>query len=216
MKRQSLARLTVMAVACGLLTMFAVGIAYSQAKDIPLDQVVFTYGKPSATTVHIKISIDASATKFLADPVQTLRQKGVAVPQSAEGPWREFTFALQRLANSEPPNPAIRKRPGRTKYWNIVLKRGFAHGLAVTIVCVGDADSKTAPAADAQSSNTNGWFITKPVVTLRAQGMSVPAAHERYWRQMAEALKALQLAYANPRVDVDRRPSADLTGERKN
>jgi len=51
-------------------------------------------------------------------------------------------------------------------------------------------------AAGTQSSNANGWFITKPVVTLRAHGMNVPASDERAWKQLADALKALQLAYA--------------------
>jgi hypothetical protein len=216
MSRQSLVRLTVMAVGCGFLTMFAGGNAYSQRSEVPLEEISFSY-VIDEKTLNIKISINSSDRQnFLADPVATLRRRGIAVPQSAEGPWREFTFALQRLANSEPPKLAIRKSPGRTKYPNIVLKRGFAHGLAVTIISVWDADITTAPAAAAQSSSTNGWFITKPVVTLRAQGMNVPAAHERYWRQMAEALKALDLAYANPSVDPDRRRSPDSVGERKN
>ena len=70
----------------GFLAMFAVGIAHLQGESIPLEEVSFSYGPLGTTAVQIKISIGTSATKFLGDPVQTLRQKRLAVPESAEAP----------------------------------------------------------------------------------------------------------------------------------
>ena len=88
MNRHSLARVTVMAIVCGLLTMFAVGIAYSQGKDLPLEEVSFTYGKLESTAVFIELPIGVEPPEFLEDPIKSIRQKGVAMPQSAEVAWR--------------------------------------------------------------------------------------------------------------------------------
>lgn len=160
------------------------------------DAAKTTYGTKEKT-VNIQISISASdRQQFLKDPVNTLLGRGLAVPRPAETHWREFTSALQKLAGPELAKPVVRKKPGRTTFANIVLERGYTPGVTVTIVGDWNADGTNTSAAGTQ--NTNGWFISRPVVTLRAQGMNVPAGDERAWKQLADALRALQLAYAQP------------------
>lgn len=188
MNGQSLARLAVMAIVCGLLTMCANERAYSQ----PLEEVTFSYGTISARRVYIKISLDASPARFLADPIQTLRQNRLAVPQSAETPWRELAAALRRLTDAQP----RRRSVGTEALVYEVELRNFQGGIRVAL---GDVISGS-PSARMSLDR----FLNDPVRTLRAQGVQVPAGDERAWKQLADALRALQFAYANPRARLGR------------
>ncbi|MGH9872114.1 MAG: hypothetical protein ACRD9S_06560 [Pyrinomonadaceae bacterium] len=195
--RKSFIRATLLTTVCGLLTLFAGENAYSQKSAVPLEEINFS-DVIDEKTLNITISINSSDREnFLRDPAATLRPRNIAVPQSAEGPWREFVSAVQRLTGSES-KPVRRRLTHGTRYSNVVLKAGYARGVAVTFVGDWAPDRTVRPASGAQSSNTNEWFITKPVVILRAQDMNVPASDERAWKQLADALKALQLAYAQP------------------
>jgi len=201
MNRQSLARQTVMIVVCGLITVFANGIAYSQSRALPLEEVSFSYGRISARTVHIRISLDSSATRFLADPIQTLRQNRRAVPQSAEEPWREFADALRRLTNPQlgRSNAGPRRSGGGESLTYQIELRGFQGGIRIAL---GDVNSGS-PSARMSLDR----LLNDPVRTLRAQGVQVPAGDERDWKQLADALRALQLAYARPGNVRDQRPT---------
>lgn len=201
MNRQSIARQTVMAVVCGLLTVFAAGTPYSQSRPLPLEEVTFSYGTISAKRVYIRISLDTSATRFLADPIQTLRQNRRAVPQPAEVPWRELADALQRLTGPQlGQSNAVRRHSGgrETLTYEIEL-RGFQGGIRVAL-----GDVNNGASSDRMSLER---FLNDPVRTLRAQGVQVPAGDERAWRQLADALRALQVAYAKPRARLDRESS---------
>ncbi|MEO8435734.1 MAG: serine hydrolase [Pyrinomonadaceae bacterium] len=208
MNIESFTRIMLSAIVSGLLTVVAGGNANGQGRDVPLDEVVFTYGKLSAKAVYIKITVDASdARRFLADPVKTLRLRGKVVPQSAEAPWRDFALALRSLAQPQVATPAGRRPASGNEivYYQVVL-RGFTGGV---IVAGADVNAVAPPTAGARRGSPNGWFLANPVVTLRAQGVEVPTADEGHWKRLADALKALQLAYANPRVRMDRQSSAD-------
>ena len=195
MNRLSLTRLTVITVVFGCLAMFAVGIANSQGESIPLEEVSFRYGLLGTTAVQIKISIGTSATKFLADPVQTLRQKRLAVPESAEAPWREFADALRNLTDAQ--TNAGRRPPGGSEFLTYQIRLdGSGVGVQVAVADVNNGGFSTADR-----------FLNDPVRTLRAHGVRVPASDERHWKQLADALKALQLAYAKPRARTDRQRS---------
>ncbi len=187
MKKQSLARQTVIAIVCGLLTMVANGTAHSQSRPLPLEEVTFSYGTISAKRVYIRIPLDASAARFLADPVQTLRQNRLAVPQSAETHWSEFADALRRLSNPQSTSGRSRSRGSETLYYEIEL-RGFRGGIRVAL---GDVNSGS-PSARMSLER----FLNDPVRTLRAQGVQIPVGDERAWKQLADALRALQFAYA--------------------
>ncbi|HWN11174.1 MAG TPA: serine hydrolase [Pyrinomonadaceae bacterium] len=198
MNRKSLARQTVMAIVCGLITIFANGSAYSQSRPLPLEEVTFSYGTISAKRVYIRISVQASSARFLADPVQTLRQNRLAVPQSAEAPWREFADALRELTNPQSTSGSRRSGGNETLVYKIEL-REFQGGIRIAL---GDVNSGS-PSARMSLER----FLNDPVRTLRAQGVQVPAGDERAWKQLGDALRALQVAYAKPRARMDRESS---------
>ena len=197
MNRQSLVRLTVMTNVCGFLIMFMGGTVYSQPET-----VYFTFSKLETTAVFIKLPIGVEPPEFLKDPIQSIRQKGVAVPQSAEAPWREFADALRKLTVSPPEqSKAGRRRETRTEFitFTIVI-HGFSRPFSVAVA---DVNNVAPPKVVADSIG----FLKEPVRTLRAQRVPIPAVDERAWKQLAEALSALQLAYAKPGARPDRKSS---------
>ena len=195
MNGSSLSRLTAITFVCGLLAMFTVGIGYSQGESTPLEEVSFSYGPLGTTAVQIKISIGTSATKFLVDPVQTLRQKRIAVPESAETPWREFADALRNLTGAQATAGRRSSRGSEFLTYQIRLD-GFGGGVRVAVADV-----------DNVGPSTPDRFLNDPVRTLRAHGVRIPTSDEREWKQLADALKSLQLAYAKARAKPDRQRS---------
>lgn len=190
MNRQSLARLTVMALVCGLLTMFAGGIVYSQS-----DTVYFSYQKLEPKAVFIKLPIGVEPPEFLKDPIQSIRKKGVAVPPSAEAPWRELAAALRRLTDPQPgqSNASKRRSSGAEFITFTVVLHGFSGPVRVAVA---DADSVAPPTVADRIAVDR--FLNDPVRSLKTQGVQIPAVDERSWKQLVDALKALQLAYAKP------------------
>jgi hypothetical protein len=202
MNRKFFLGITLVSIAAGLLIIGAGGNAYSQGEE----KISFTYGKGHyAKTVSIEISLDPSDRQnFLTDPVSTLRGRRIAVPESAETPWRQVTVQLRRLANAGLP-PSARRKPGRTTFANIVLERGVTAGVVVRIVGNWDTDT-----ADSPSGRTE-TFLADPIAVLQSHNVDVRGDDARDWRELAAALRALQRAYeSNGRNQSS--ANSDLTG----
>ena len=203
MNRKSFVHAMLLAIVSGLLTVVAGGNAHSQGRDFPTEKVTFVYGDLNAKTVNIQISIKTSGRQqFLDEPVSTLRLQGITVPPKAETPWREFTLALRKLANPQVAKPAGRRDTMELEY--VILSFGKVPmkmtGVVVTIVGAWNADGT---ATEGARRNSPDRFLADPVASLRAQGVNVPSADEPAWRQLAAALKALRLEYANSRVNAN-------------
>ncbi|HEX5702537.1 MAG TPA: hypothetical protein VFX97_04910 [Pyrinomonadaceae bacterium] len=180
-------------IVSGLLIVVIAGNANAQAEEL----LSFNYSK-----VVIQVSIRGiERQQFLADPVSALRSQGIRVPESAEAPWREFTQLLRRLK----PDRASAGRSGsvnnETLHFRIELRDN-----RVIFLGTGEANVANPPA---NSSGLARKFIEDPVGTLRVHGMNVPSVEESDWRQLAEALKAVQLAHARSRSAVERKGPAD-------
>lgn len=175
-------------VSC-LLIVVAGGNAKSQVEE----SVSFTFGGRGRDwrAVRLQIPIKASESeKFLATPVHTLRAQGIQVPQPAEAPWREFTQALRRLISAENARSAGRRSStGETITFTVVIRN------SVRLLYVGTGETNQ---TDTANSRTAEKFLEDPVSTLRTKGAQIHAANERDWKQLADALKALKLAYNKP------------------
>lgn len=155
-----------------------------------------------------------NVTAFLADPVGNLRQQGVAVPESAERHWRALTVALRGLTKSQAAKPASRD-PHPVEELSFTFDKITVTGVVMTITSNGNADSTSKARAGARRGKPE-MFLADPINTLRAHGVDVPTADERFWKQLANALNALGLAYSNSGARVDRQNpvNSELPGAR--
>ena len=176
-------------VSC-LLIVVAGGNAKSQVEE----SVSFNFaGGPDWRTVRLQIPIKVSESEnFLAAPVKTLRALGIQVPQAAEAPWREFTQALRRMISAE--NAARSAGRRSTGSETITFKIVLTNSVRLLYVGTGETNE-----TDSAYSRTAAKFLEDPVSTLRTKGAQVHTANERDWKQLADALKALKLAYNKPR-----------------
>ena len=187
MKVKSLAAITLLVLVA--LTTTAQGQA-TQARS-----VFVVYGgqatpRPSGT---VTFKIDTSDPgRFLFDPVNTLRRNGITLTAPTEAAWRELTVALRRLTNPRIPQPAgTHNRGDEVVYMRITMKTvEITAGRGLLRSINGGLDENT--------------FLSDPVGTLRANGVEVPTVHERWWRQLASAVKVLRRTSAE-RATNDRR-----------
>lgn len=128
-------------------------------------------------------------SNFLRDPVGRLRQQGIVVPPGSERHWRALTSALRRLSSARIPSgsseAAAKDNPNLKK--EIVRLQIPGGWISVGGGLDGGANS----------------FLADSVRYLRTQGVDVSSADEPVWRQLAAALKALRLEYANSRVSTN-------------
>ena len=190
MNRKSFVQMMLPVIVSCLLIVVAGGSAKSQVEE----SVSFNFsGGPDWRVVRIQIPIKASeGENFLATPVSTLRALGIQVPPAAEAPWREFTQALRRLTSTENAARSAGRRSStgsETITFKVVLKN------SVRLRYVGTGETSE---TDIANSRTADKFLEDPVSTLRTKGAQVRTANERDWKQLADALKALRLAYNKP------------------
>ena len=150
----------------------------------------------------IQVSIKGiERQQFLADPVSAIRSQGIQVPESAEAPWRKFTQVLRRLQPDMASAGRRRSVGTEALHYKIVFKDAF-----LIFQRTGETNLANSPANSAGSARK---FLEDPVGTLRVHGMNVPSVEESDWRQLAEALKAVQLAHARSRSGLERKGSND-------
>ncbi len=180
-------------IVSGLLIVVVAGNANAQVEE----GLSFNFNK-----LVIQVSIKGiERQQFLADPVSALRLQGIQVPKAAEAPWREFTRVLRRL-QADMASAGRRRSVGtEALHYRIVLKDAF-----LIFVRTGETNLANSPANSAGSARK---FLEDPVGTLRVHGMNVPSVEESDWRQLAEALKAVQLAHARSRSGVERKVPTD-------
>ncbi|MGH9872113.1 MAG: CARDB domain-containing protein [Pyrinomonadaceae bacterium] len=140
-------------------------------------------------------TLTSDISKFLRDPVGRLRQQGIAVPPASELHWKALTAALRRLSNPQIPSRSTEGAPkDNPNLKNEIVRLQIPGGW---ISVAGDL------------GGGGNSFLADPVRYLHTQGVNVRSEDEPAWRQLAAALKALRLEYANSRVNVNRKTSAD-------
>jgi hypothetical protein len=180
-----------LAIIAGLLIVIAGGHTTNAQVEENLSFNFATWAIDYSKGNRVEILVNTpDSQKFLSDPINTLKRQGVAVPRAAEAPWRGFTGALRRLATSHRIKAKGSRRSSKNKE---ILFYSFDK-ITVLGTIAGDWNGDGTTTVSARKASAG--FLDDPLATLRAGRVEVPAADERAWRQLAEALKELHGVYS--------------------